>query len=46
MIDEVSLSKELNLSPQTWAENPSDFYSFIALKVKAYFLKQLNKNKI
>jgi DNA-directed RNA polymerase len=46
MIDEVSLSKELNLSPQNWAENPSDFYSFVALKVKDYFLKQLNTNKI
>ena len=40
MIDEVSLSKELNLTPQKWSENPSDFYSFVALKVKDYFLKQ------
>ena len=45
MIDEVSLSKELNLTSQKWSENPSDFYSFVALKVKEYFLKQLNENK-
>jgi len=44
MIDEVRLSKELNLTPQNWSEDPSDFYSFVALKVKDYFLKQLNKN--
>jgi DNA-directed RNA polymerase len=45
MIDEVTLSKELNLTPQNWAENPNDFYSFVALKIKDFFLKQLNKNK-
>lgn len=45
MIDEVSLSKELNLSPQNWADNPSDFYRFVSLKLTDYFLKQLNENK-
>ena len=45
MIDEVSLSKELNLTSQKWSENPSDFYSFVALKIKDYFLKHLNENK-
>lgn len=45
MIDEISLCKELNLIPQSWSDNPNDFYSFIALKVKNYFLKELNENK-
>ena len=45
MIDEVSLSKELNLTPQNWSEKPKDFYSFIALKIKDYFLNQLIENK-
>jgi len=45
MIDEVSLSKELNLTPKNKSENHSDFYSFVALKFKNYLLKQLNENK-
>jgi hypothetical protein len=45
MIDEVSLSKELNLSTQNWTDNPNDFDSFVAVKVKDFFLKQLNENK-
>ena len=45
MIDEVRLFKELNLTSQKWSEKPSNFYSFVALKLKDYFLKQLNKNK-
>lgn len=44
LVDDVSLSKELNLAISTWNDLSKDFYSFIALKLKKYFLEILNKD--
>jgi hypothetical protein len=41
LIDDVALSKELNLGVATWDDIPKDFYSFVGLKVKNYFINQL-----
>jgi len=45
LIDDLALSKELNFNDSTWNENPKDFYTFIALKVKNYFSKKLDEYK-
>jgi hypothetical protein len=44
LVDDVSLSRELNLAISTWNDLPKDFYSFVALKLKKYFLEILNKD--
>jgi DNA-dependent RNA polymerase len=41
LVDDLSLSKELNLNKSNWNESPKDFYNFIALKVKTFFDKKL-----
>lgn len=43
LIDDLSLSKELNLNKSNWNESPKDFYNFIALNVKTFFDKKLNE---
>jgi DNA-directed RNA polymerase len=43
MIDEIKLAKELNLAPAKWSDTPKDFYNFISLKAKDFFLKNLEK---
>ena len=45
LIGDLALSEELNLSKSNWTETPKDFYSFIALKVKEFFNKELYNNK-
>nr|QWO71367.1 RNA polymerase [Termitomyces sp. DKA19] len=46
LVDDLSLSKELNLSESTWSDCPKDFYSFIALKIKKFFVNKLEENKL
>jgi len=41
LVDDLALSKELNLNKATWEDMPKDFYSFIALKIKNFFSKSL-----
>jgi len=45
LIGELALSEELNLNKSKWSDKPKDFYSFIALKVKDFFIKELCNNK-
>jgi DNA-directed RNA polymerase len=43
LVDDLALSKELNLNDSTWNDNPKDFYHFIALKVKNFFANKLDE---
>nr|QWO71374.1 RNA polymerase [Termitomyces sp. DKA64] len=45
LIDDLALSKELNLSESYCTDVPKDFYSFVGLKIKDYFYSQLENNK-
>ena len=45
LIDDIALSKELNLGESKWSDHPKDFYSFVSLKVKAYFINKLEDHK-
>jgi hypothetical protein len=42
LIDDVSLSKELNLDNSSWKYMPKDFYTFVGYKVKEFFINKLN----
>nr|QWO71370.1 RNA polymerase [Termitomyces sp. T123] len=46
LVDDLSLSKELNLSDSTWSDCPKDFYSFIALKIQKFIVNKLEENKL
>lgn len=41
LIKEITLYKELKLGESKWSDMPKEFYSFVALKLKYYFSKQL-----
>jgi DNA-directed RNA polymerase len=41
LVNDLALSKELNFNENSWNDEPKDFYSFIALKVKNYFIQKL-----
>jgi DNA-directed RNA polymerase len=41
LIDDLNLSKELNLNESNWGDIPKDFYSIIGLKVQLFFYQQL-----
>ena len=41
LIDDLSLSKELNFNESSCMDQPKDFYTFIALKIKNHFSKKL-----
>jgi len=45
LIRDLSLSKELNLTESKWSDTPKDFYSFVLLKIKNFFNKELKNNK-
>jgi len=45
LVDDLALSKELNLNESNWNENPKDFYNFIALKVKNFFYTKLEESQ-
>ena len=45
LVDDLALSKELNLNESTWNDNPKDFYHFIALKVKNFFANKLDDSQ-
>lgn len=45
LVDDLALSKELNLNESCWNDNPKDFYNFIALKVKNFFDKKLEESQ-
>ena len=42
LVDDLALSKELNLNESNWNDNPKDFYNFIGVKVKNFFNKKLD----
>jgi len=42
LVDDVSLSKELNLENSSWKDMPKDFYTFVGYKVKEFFINKLN----
>jgi DNA-dependent RNA polymerase len=42
LVDDVALSKKLNLDKATWSDVPEDFYTFVGLKLKDYFINKLN----
>lgn len=44
LIDDIALSKELNLGESKWSDHPKDFYSFVSLKVKAFFINKLEEH--
>ena len=46
LIDDIKLSKELNLTPSNWSDKPKDFYSIIGLKIQLYFYQQLNDKNV
>ena len=46
LIDDIALSKELNLSDSSWDDVPKDFYSFVGLNIKNYFYNQLNNSNV
>jgi len=43
LIDDLALSKELNLNGSSWNESHKDFYNFIAFKVKTFLDKKLDE---
>jgi hypothetical protein len=45
LIRDLTLSKELNLSESNWTDTPKDFYSFVLLKIKEFFINELQNNK-
>lgn len=46
LIKDLTLYKELNLSESKWSDMPKDFYSFVALKIKEYFIKESINNNL
>lgn len=46
LIDDIALAKELNLNDASWNDIPKDFYTFIALKVKKYFMDKLEESHL
>jgi DNA-directed RNA polymerase len=44
LIDDLALSKELNLNESSWKDKPKDFYNFIALRVKNFFNEKLDES--
>jgi len=45
LVDDLALSKELNLNESSWNDNPKDFYNFIAFKVKNFFDIKLDESQ-
>jgi DNA-directed RNA polymerase len=47
LVDDLALSKELNLNESSWNDNPKDFYiyNFIAFKVKNFVDKKLDESQ-
>jgi hypothetical protein len=41
LVDDLSLSKELNLDSCSWKDIPKDFYTFVGFKVKEIFINKL-----
>jgi len=46
LINEIALAKELNLNDSSWNDIPKDFYNFIAIKVKKYFVDKLEESRV
>jgi len=46
LIDDVSLSKELNLDNSYWKDMPKDFYTFVGFKLKDFFNNNLNDSTV
>lgn len=46
LIDDVALSKELNLSKSNPNDIPSDFYTYVSLKIKDFFQTKLTENRL
>ena len=44
LLEDSNLAKRVNLGPSSWNEYPEDFYSFLSLKVKDYFIYELSNN--
>jgi DNA-dependent RNA polymerase len=42
LVDDLALSNKLNLDKATWADVPKDFYTFVGLKLKDFFIDKLN----
>jgi hypothetical protein len=45
LVDDVALSKKLNLDKATWSDLPKDFYTFVGSKLKEFFINKLNDPK-
>jgi hypothetical protein len=46
LVGEVTLAKELNLSKSTWSDKPKDFYTFVGVKLKQYYISQLEDTTV
>lgn len=44
MLMDATLAYEVNLGKSTWSDKPQDFYTFLALKIKDYWLGELTKD--
>jgi DNA-directed RNA polymerase len=46
LIGDLSLTRELNLAESTWSNQPKDFYTFVALKVRDFLENELKRTDL